>query len=356
MLFDPGDVRHPPPCLNVLQGDGSGTDTDMIVDNVTGIFRRIFAGFWGPRTDDIFRAACLTLLGSVPPGSGLVTLADIPPLLGDDATRKRLTSGVRDQVLKDFWGWYEEMSPASRAAAVGPLMNKLRAFLLRKFAHAAIAAGPSTFNMAEVLDNGGLCLARLPKGILGEETAQLVGSFIVARTWQAAARRARLPEHARPDAGLYIDECQNFLNLPYPLEDMLAEARAYRLAVTMAHQNLAQLPPDLRQGISANARSQVIFSVSPEDARDLEHHTAPVLGAHDLSHLDAYQAAARLVAASAETPAFTFRTRPLPPPVPGRARLVRKAARAAHSGTPGTPGTAPPPKAAGADPRLRRRT
>ncbi len=355
VLFDPGDVRHPPPCLNVLQGDGSGTDTDMIVDNVTGIFRRIFAGFWGPRTDDIFRAACLTLLASVPPGSGLVTLADIPPLLGDDATRKRLTAGVRDQVLRDFWGWYEEMSPASRAAAVGPLMNKLRAFLLRKFAHAAIAAGPSTFDMAQILDGGGLCLARLPKGILGEETAQLVGSFIVARTWQAAARRARLPQAARPDAGLYIDECQNFLNLPYPLEDMLAEARAYRLAVTMAHQNLAQLPPDLRQGISANARSQVIFSVSPEDAADLERHTAPVLGAHDLSHLDAYQAAARLVAGSAETPAFTFRTRPLPPPVPGRARLVRKAARAAHSAAPGTPGTTPPPRAAGPDPRLRRR-
>ena len=352
VLFDPGD-RQPPPCLNVLQGDGSGTDTDMIVDNVTGIFRRIFAGFWGPRTDDIFRAACLTLLGSVPPGSGQVTLADIPPLLSDDAVRRRLTASVRDQVLRDFWGWYEEMSPASRAAAVGPLMNKLRAFLLRKFAHAAIAAGPSTFDMSRVLDSGGLCLARLPKGILGEETAQLVGSFIVARTWQAAARRARLPEAARRDAGLYIDECQNFLNLPYPLEDMLAEARAYRLAVTMAHQNLAQLPPDLRQGISANARSQVIFSVSPEDARDLEHHTAPVLTAHDLSHLGAYQAAARLVAGSAETPAFTLRTRPLPPPVPGRARLVRRAARAAHSAT---DGTTPPPGPAKADPRLRRRT
>jgi len=352
VLFDPGD-RQPPPCLNVLQGDGSGTDTDMIVDNVTGIFRRIFAGFWGPRTDDIFRAACLTLLGSVPAGSGLVTLADIPPLLGDDAVRRRLASSVRDQVLRDFWGWYEELSPASRAAAVGPLMNKLRAFLLRRFARAAIAAGPSTFDMTRVLDAGGLCLARLPKGILGEETAQLVGSFIVARTWQAAARRARLPEHARADAGLYIDEAQNFLNLPYPLEDMLAEARAYRLAVTMAHQNLAQLPPDLRQGISANARSQVIFAVSPEDAADLERHTAPVLGAHDLSHLGAWQAAARLVAGNAETPAFTFRTRPLPPPIPGRARLVRAASRAAHSAA-GAPGTAPSPAAAGADPRLRR--
>src|ERR1019366_76471 len=217
-----------------------------------------------------------------PPGPGLVPLADAPPLLTDDARRRRLTAGVRDQVLRDFWTWYEELSPATRAA---------------------IAAGPSTFDMADVLDNGGLCLARLPKGILGEETAQLVGSFIVARTWQAAARRARLPEHARPDAGLYIDECQNFLNLPYPMEDMLAEARAYRLSMVMAHQNLAQLPPDLRQGISANARSQVIFSVSPEDARDLEHHTAPVLTAHDLSHLGAYQSSARLVAGSAETPA-----------------------------------------------------
>ena len=288
----------------------------------------------------------------MPPGSGLVTLASIPPLLGDGTVRKRLTAGVRDQVLRDFWAWYEELSPASRGAAAGPLMNKLRAFLLRKFAHAAIAAGPSTFDMAQVLDGGGLCLARLPKGLLGEETAQFVGSFIVARTWQAAARRTRLPQTARPDAGLYIDECQNFLNLPYPLEDMLAEARAYRLAVTMAHQNLAQLPPDLRQGISANARSQVIFSVSPEDARDLERHTAPMLGAHDLSHLGAYQAAARLVAASAETPAFTFRTRPLPPPVPGRARLVRQAARTARNAADGTP----PPAPSGADPRLRRHT
>ena len=337
VLFDPDD-RGAPPCLNVLQGDGSGADTDVITDNLTGIFRRIYAAFWGPRTDDLFRSICLTLLGSVPPGSGQVTLADIPALLADEARRRRVTATIRDPVLRGFWSWWEELSPASQAAVAGPLMNKLRAFLLRKFARQAIAAGPSTFDMAQVLDSGGLLLARLPKGTLGEETAQLVGSFLVARTWQAAARRARLPQHARPDAALYIDECQNFLNLPYPLQDMLAEARAYRLAVIMAHQDLAQLPPDLREGISANARSQVIFSVSPEDARQLERHTLPQLGAHDLSHLGAWQAAARLVAGSAEQAAFTLRTEPLPPAVPGRARMIRRAARAAYStSTAGTP-------------------
>ena len=339
VLFDPGDKN--PPCLNVLQGDGSGADTDVITDNLTGIFRRIYAAFWGPRTDDLCRSICLTLLGSVPAGSGEVTLADIPALLADDARRRRITATVRDPVLRGFWSWWEELSPASKAQVAGPLMNKLRAFLLRKFARQAIAAGPSTFDMTSVLDNGGLLLARLPKGTLGEETVQLIGSCLVARTWQAAARRARLPQHARPDAALYIDECQNFLNLPYPLQDMLAEARAYRLSVVMAHQNLAQLPPDLREGISANARSQIIFSVSPEDARQLERHTLPQLTAHDLSHLGAFQAAARLVAGSAEQPAFTLRTEPVPAAIPGRARMIRRAARAAYgAGTAAAPAQA----------------
>jgi hypothetical protein len=347
VLFDPGDKN--PPCLNVLQGDGTGADTDVITDNLTGIFRRIYAANWGPRTDDLCRSICLTLLGSVPAGSGQVTLADIPALLDDDARRRRITATVRDPVLRGFWSWWEELSPASKAHVAGPLMNKLRAFLLRKFARQAIAAGPSTFDMSAVLDNGGLLLARLPKGTLGEETAQLIGSCLVARTWQAAARRARLPQHARADAALYVDECQNFLNLPYPLQDMLAEARAYRLSVVMAHQDLAQLPPDLREGISANARSQVIFSVSPEDARQLERHTLPQLTAHDLSHLGAFQAAARLIAGSAEQPAFTVRTEPLPPAIPGRARMIRRAARAAYGA--GTAG--PAPAARRPDPRSR---
>ena len=176
------------------------------------------------------------------------------------------------------------------------------------------------------------------------------------RSW--SPRRGRPPPAApaspstpRADAGLYIDECQNFLTLPYPLEDLLAEARAYRLSITMAHQNLAQLPPDLAAGISANARSQVIFTASPEDARALERHTLPNLAAHDLSHLGAYQAAARLVTGGGETPAFTFRTQPLPPAVPGRARLIRAAARAAYSGSAART-AAPAGPRGGSDPRL----
>ncbi|TGA86782.1 type IV secretion system DNA-binding domain-containing protein [Streptomyces sp. MZ04] len=327
VLIDPDDV-HVPPCLNVLDG----ADIDVVVDNITGIFRRIFSAFWGPRTDDIMRAACLTLLRHAQATNRLVTLADIPRLLGEPAYRLRMIPTIKDPVLKGFWLWYESLSEPSRAAVVGPVMNKLRAFLLRSFARQAIASGESTFHLDDVLD-GGILLARLPKGALGEETTRLLGSFIVAKTWQAAAARARTPEHTRIDASLYIDEAHNFLTLPYPLEDMLAEARGYRLSMNLAHQHLAQLPRDLREGISANARNKVFFNASPEDASALERHTLPTLAAHDLAHLGPYQAAAHLLADGAEAAAFTLTTSPLTPAVPGRSTTLRAASAARCGGT-----------------------
>jgi hypothetical protein len=253
---------------------------------------------------------------------------------------------VRDDVLAGFWRWYEQLSLAQRANAVGPVLNKLRAFLLRSFVRASVSAGQATLDMTSVLD-GGICLVRLPKGVLGEETSHLLGSFVVARAWQAASARARAGT-PRIDAGLYIDECHNFLNLPYPIEDMLAEARGYRLSMVLAHQHLGQLPRDLREGISANARNKVIFDASPDDARDLEEHTLPTLTRHDLSHLGAFQAATRLLTGSGQTAAFTMRTRPLPPAIPGRADQIRSATRTR------TPHTARP-RHLGADARLQLR-
>jgi hypothetical protein len=321
VLFDAADPR--PPCLNPLDGP-----PDVAVDNLVSVFSRVFAASWGPRTDDILRAACLTLTTTTAGTGKTPTLLDLPNLLVDPDHRARLVAGVSDPVLRGFWTWYEQLSDPARAQYIAPLMNKLRALLLRPFVRNALAAGPSTVDLRKVLDGGGLLLARLPKGVLGADTARLVGSLIVAATWQATTARARTPQHQRADASLVIDECQNFLHLPYPLEDMLAEARGYRLSIVLAHQHLAQLGPDLAEGISANARSKVIFAVSPEDARRLARHTHPRLTEHDLAHLSAFHAAARLVVAGAQAPAFTLATTPLGPVVPGRARLIRATARA----------------------------
>jgi len=341
VLFDPED-GGPPPSLNVLSSD----DADVTVDHLVGIFRKIFIEFWGPRTDDLLRSVCLTLAAQ--PGA---TLASIPQLLGDAAYRRQVTADIQDEILRGFWDWYESLSDAHRGFITAPLQNKMRAFLLRRFVRDVVGSSTSSFSMSDVLDNGGLCLVRLPKGILGEDTTRLLGSVILASAWQAITRRARDGQASRRDCCLYIDECHNFLSLPHGMEDMLAEARAYGASLCLVHQNLAQLGRKLREGISANARNKIIFTVSPEDGRTLERHVMPGLSGHDLSHLGAFQAAARLVAGQTEQPAFTIRTLPLPPSVPGRAAAIRAAARSAAGGAPLRRGYDRPAIAA-ADPRL----
>ncbi|MEV6363157.1 type IV secretory system conjugative DNA transfer family protein [Nocardia asteroides] len=337
VLFD-ADSPAAPPCVNPLDiGRIGRAGTDLAVDNLVTVFHRIFHQWWGPRTDDIMRASLLTLCAQ----PGTATLADLPRLLTESAFRSRVTRTTKDPVLRGFWDGYEQLSDTGRAQLTGPLLNKLRAFLLRPFVRSAIAGGPSTVEFADILDNGGICLARLPKGSLGEETSRLVGSLLVARTWQAVTARARVPSAERLDAALVLDEAQNFLNLSTPIEDMLAEARGLRLSLLLAHQNLGQLSRELRDGISANARNKIIFAVSPDDARDLARHTDPWLSEHDLSHLDAFHAAARLLVDGRNARPFTLTTRPLDPPIPGRAREIAATARARLAAPAPTLGPAP---------------
>ncbi|WP_433498810.1 type IV secretory system conjugative DNA transfer family protein [Sphaerimonospora sp. CA-214678] len=334
VLIDPDD-RHTRPSLNVL----GGADLESGVDNLVGIFHKIYADYWGPRTDDILRGCALTLAAH----GG--TLADVPTLLIDAEYRRRLVAGVRDPLLLGFWQWYESLSDSARAHVTSPIMNKLRAFLLRPFVRDVLGSARSTFDLGAVLD-GGILLVRLPKGVLGEDSARLLGSMVLAQVWQAASHRAKVGR-PRPPAALYVDEAHNFLTLPHALGDMLAEARAYRLSLVIAHQHLAQLPRDLRQAVSSDARNKIYFSLSPQDAREVEHHFTPYLRAHDLANLSAFQAAVRLMSRSTEAPPFTMRTRPLPEPSGDVARDVRAAAARAHGRT-----AAAAPETRRDDPRL----
>lgn len=347
VLFDP-DQPGPVPCLNPLHGGGR----DLAVDQLVSIFHRIYGSSWGPRTEDVFRSACLTLRSQ----GGVSTLADLPRLLGEDAFRARVTDGLTDPVLQGFWSQYESLPVSARTAATAPLMNKLRAFLLRPFVRDALAGGDSTVDMGQVLD-GGICFVRIPKGQLGDETTRLFGSLIVASVWQAATARSATPHAQRPDATMVLDECQNFLNMPSSLDDMLAEARGYRLSLTLAHQHLGQLGRDLRDGIATNARNKIYFTAGPEDARELARHTTPRLSEHDLSHLGAFTAAARLVVAGEETHPFTVTTQPWSPAVPGRARHLRHhAAQALGETTTSPPPNDPPPEDGSAPHSSGRRT
>jgi type IV secretory system conjugative DNA transfer VirD4/TraG family protein/type IV secretion system coupling TraD/TrwB family protein len=321
VLIDP--KQDHPASFNPLEG----ADPHLAVDNLVSVFTKIFARAWGPRMEDTLRVACLTLMQHANP-----TLSAVSSLLYDKQFRAQFTAELDDpEGLHGYWQWYDSMNEPMRAQVIGPVLARLRALLLRDFVKRVIGGPASTFDMGKVLD-GQLLLCRLPKGVLGEDTVKVLGSLIVGRVWQAATARAATPEPTRRDASLYVDECQNFLNIPGSVADMLAEARGYRLSIVLAHQDLLQLPREIAAAASANARNKIYFTVDPNDAKQLSAHTLPELDEHDLAHLDRYTAAARLVVDGRETPAFTVKTHQ-PPPVVGEATAIRQACAAA-TGTP----------------------
>lgn len=193
VLFDPSQ-RERPLGLNVLDCDKED-ERELVTDSVVSIFQKTYERFWGPRTDDILRASILTLLRH--PNT---TLCDVPLLLLNREVRARLTKHLDDPIgLRPFWQEYENFAEGQRAQMVGPVLNKLRSFLLRPTVRNVLGQSRSTLDLAEVMDRGGILLVNLSKGALGEESSRLLGAFIVSRLWQATLRRATRPETWRPE-------------------------------------------------------------------------------------------------------------------------------------------------------------
>jgi len=327
-LMDPSH-RELPVGLNVLECSDPELH-DVVCDQVVAIFRKSYERFWGPRTDDILRGALLTLLRH----QG-ATLCEVPLLLLRPRARAGYLAGLDDPAgLEPFWEEYERMAEGQRLQVVGPLLNKLRSFLLRRTVRNVLGQQESTLHLDRVLDGSGILLVSLAKGLLGEETSRLLGSFVFTRIWQAALIRADRPESRRIDFSLYLDEFQNYLHLPQGLDEVLVEARGYHLNLVLANQHLGQLGAQTREALAANARTRVVFQSGQDDARYLAREFGPHLGAPELQNLQRFQAALRLCVGGRTEPAFTGVTRPRPEGLGEEHRSALIASALSRSGRP----------------------
>jgi type IV secretory pathway TraG/TraD family ATPase VirD4 len=67
-----------------------------------------------------------------------------------------------------------------------------------------------------------------------------------------------------PPFFLYVDEFQNFANDSF--SDILAEARKYKLNLTIAHQYIEQMEETVRDAVFGNVGTTISFRVGPLDA------------------------------------------------------------------------------------------
>ena len=291
-----------PPGLNVLEG----ADHDLVVDQLVGIFRRVYERFWGPRTDDILRAALLTLLET---GAG-ATLADVPRLLTDARWREQLLAELDDPVgLEPFWEWYDSSPRPIRAQATGPVLNKLRAFLLRRPVRAIV--GQEQLNdRRRPLPRPGPPAARPRAEGHARRGHQPAARLLRRRPRLAGSARPRRPRPSTsgPTAPSTSTRCTTTSTCP-PRSRRCSPRRAATGSRSASPTSTsASCRSEMREAIAANARTKLYFQLSPQDA-----HTLGTRG----------RARAR-------------RARPRPPAAPhgGRAPLPRGRDRPAPSRSP----------------------
>jgi type IV secretory pathway TraG/TraD family ATPase VirD4 len=239
--------------------------------------KKLWPDAWGIRMEHVLRNTLYALLERDD-----ATLPDILRLYTDDTWRKRIVRDIRNETVRQFWKKeFEKYHFRQRADAVAPIQNKLGALLSDPTLRRILTAPETDLRFRSMMDEGRVLLVNLSKGRLGEDSAFVLGGLIVSTLGLAAFSRAETD--ARPPFFVYIDEFQNFTTLM--LANMMSELRKYGVGLTLAHQHLNQIAPDIRHAVLGNAGTLISFRVGAEDAPILAREFLPKFGGEDLLNL-----------------------------------------------------------------------
>ena len=298
VLLDAADEDFPF-ALNILSAH-SDLEKTLLAADLVAVFQRLSTS-WGDQMTSILGNAILAFLESERGG----TIADLRRFLVDQKFRKEFVTTVKDPEVRYYW---EAEYPILRSASLGPLLTRLDTFLRPKVIRHMVGQRENRLDVASIMDDGKILLAKLPQGLIGESNSYLLGALLIGKFQQMAiARQAKSAEGRRPFF-LYVDEFHHFVTPS--MATILSGARKYQLGLTLAHQELKQLQRDaeVASAVLSNAYLRVCFHVGDQDARWLAEGFRG-FGAADLQGLNRGEAICRIGRSDLD---FNLRTSPPP--------------------------------------------
>ena len=306
IYFNPADTAYPLG-FNPLEVTNPNQKTN-ISSEIIGVLKRIFGDSWGPRLEYILRYTILALLDRPE-----ATMLDITRMLTDKEFRKETLTYCQDTVVLQFWNVeFASWNDKFVAEAIAPVLNKVGAFTANPIIRNIIGQPKSTFNIRQIMDEGKILIVNLSKGLIGEDNAAILGSFLVTKIQLAAMSRSDIPDvRDRRPFYLYVDEFQNFATDSFAT--ILSEARKYGLNLTVANQYISQMSDTVRDAVFGNVGTMISFRVSADDAPILAKQFEPNFESIDLLQMHNRNFVVNMVIGGEKTPAFSARTLELPP-------------------------------------------
>lgn len=330
------DASDPESVVGLNPLDVGDRDPYVVADGNLAALAAVFTDGWGPRTEYLIQGALTSLCIAGQKRGEPYTLLDLPRILTDAPFRRGVVAAVKDDpTLQEMWTEFDDMRPGQRAAVVAAPLNKLRKLVMRKHLAAVLGQPRPRFRLRDVFRERLTVLVPLNEALIGSGAATLLGSLIVAELFLATQERAAEKNPQKRPGMVFIDEVQNYLHLPTPLDNALGVFRSYGVGLHLAHQHRDQLSPKMRAAVDSNARNRICFSLEAADAADMAKQ-APQLTAKDFQTLPIREIYARLLAGGIPTEWCSAKTLP-PAAEVGAAEVIRQASRDAFGALPTEP-------------------
>lgn len=326
ILIDPSDTARPL-SLNLLEFDERFPEQKtMVINEMISIFDALYdlKQTGGPIFEQYMRNAMLLIMDD---STDKGTLMEIPRLLADAEYRKAKLAKCSNQVVIDFWTKEAEKAGGEAALAnmVPYITSKLTQFTSNDIMRPIIGQPNSSFNFREAMDSRKIILVSLPKGLLGELNARLLGMIISGKIQMAAFSRQNVPEDQRIPFFLYVDEFQNFTSSTFAT--ILAEARKYQLSLNVTHQYIEQLDDAMRSAVMGNVGTLVAWRIGVADAEAIAKELQPAT-VDDLVASEKFTFYLRMLINGAPIPTFNVQSyAPYPDEDPQIAVQVRERSR-----------------------------
>ena len=277
IMIDPSDTDFPV-SFNPL----SNVHPDLkhqITQGLLEVLQKQFGSNWTPRLEHVFRFTTLALLDYPE-----ATMRGMIQMLTDRNYRQKVIDYIEDDMVKRFWAVeFADWSEKFDTEAIIPLVNKLSQFLSNPLLRNIFGQKENKVDLEKIINDKKILLISLSKGKLGEENSSFFGSMFITKLYQAGMARASMKEADRKDYYLYVDEFQNLITTTF--ENLFAESRKYGLAITVAHQYMAQLLEKVLATVMGNIGTIITFRIGGDDAAKMAVEMTPVFNAEDMINL-----------------------------------------------------------------------
>lgn len=277
-------------------------DSNLAVDKLAELLVHLYGSGEGVWAADY----ATHTLKTITEYGGAVT--DIRTLLSpaspeEEAWRKQVIDGLKDAELKDWWAKELKRGKDELARRVDSTLGRTWQLTDRPELRNIFGQAKSTISIRDILEGNKILLINL-KG--AGKAATLLAAMISYTIYNVGQS---IPEGRKTKPTFFmVDEFGGMADVPTDFDDMLAQARKDKLHMILATQYLDQLRPEVKRGVSVNAKNWIVFRTGNDDAKALVNLTSGEVTTNDIKGLPDYEALAYIGTETGKREAVSIRT------------------------------------------------